>query len=366
MATSTDGALAGVRMERLGVVMTPEPGNAAEAWGVLNPASARDRNGDVFLFPRLVADGNESRIGRARVLYDGDGTPNGVERLGVALEPEESWERNHRTAGVEDPRITFVEALDAWVMTYTAYGPLGPRIALALSRDLGGWERLGPVSYRYDPGLGVDLNLYPNKDAVLFPEPVPGPSGPCYALLHRPMWDLGWIIEGEGEPLPRGLDDPRPGIWVSYVPAAEVEADPSALLRLQDHRLVALPEHPWEALKIGAGPPPLRIDGGWLLLHHGVTGALERGTDLQQAVHYAAGALLLDERDVSRVLARSPEPLLAPETQGERDGIVPNVVFPTALEPRGDGTSDVYYGMADSRIGVARLWLGEGSLPPTS
>ena len=38
----------------------------------------------------------------------------------------------------------------------------------------------------------------------------------------------------------------------------------------------------------------------------------------------------------------------------------------TALEPRGDGTADVYYGMADSRIGVARLWLGEGSLPPTS
>ena len=134
------------------------------------------------------------------------------------------------------------------------------------------------------------------------------------------MWDLGWLIEGEGEPLPRGLEDPRPGIWVSYVPAAEVEADPSALLRLQDHRLVALPEHPWEALKIGAGPPPLRVEGGWLLVHHGVTGVLERGTDLQQAVHYAAGAMLLDERDVSRVLARSTEPLLAPETTASVTG----------------------------------------------
>jgi beta-1,2-mannobiose phosphorylase / 1,2-beta-oligomannan phosphorylase len=36
-------------------------------------------------------------------------------------------------------------------------------------------------------------------------------------------------------------------------------------------------------------------------------------------------------------------------------GIVPNVVFPTALDERADGTADVYYGMADSRIGVARL-----------
>jgi predicted GH43/DUF377 family glycosyl hydrolase len=360
MPASTDGALAGLRMERLGVVMTPRPGDPAEAWGVLNPASARDRSGQVFLFPRLVAEGNESRVGRARVLYDGDGTPCGVERLGVALEPEESWERNQRTAGVEDPRITFLPALDAWVMTYTAYGPLGPRIALALSGDLEAWERLGPVTYRYDDGLGADLNLYPNKDAVLFPEPVPGPSGPRYALLHRPMWDLGWLIEGEGEPLPRGLDDPRPGIWVSYVPADEVEADPRALLRLRDHRLVALPEHPWEALKIGAGPPPLRVGGGWLLVHHGVTGALERGTDLQQAAFYSAGALLLDGRDVSRVLARSTEPLLAPVTAGEREGIVPNVVFPTALEPRGDGTADVFYGMADSRIGVARLTLPGG------
>ena len=73
MATSTDGVLAGVRMQRLGVVMAPDPDDPGEAWGVLNPASARDRDGDVFLFPRLVAEGNESRVGRARVLYDDGG-----------------------------------------------------------------------------------------------------------------------------------------------------------------------------------------------------------------------------------------------------------------------------------------------------
>jgi predicted GH43/DUF377 family glycosyl hydrolase len=55
------------------------------------------------------------------------------------------------------------------------------------------------------------------------------------------------------------------------------------------------------------------------------------------------------------VTARSSEPLLEPEAEGERDGIVPNVVFPTGIDERGDGTADVYYGMADSRIGVARL-----------
>ena len=54
------------------------------------------------------------------------------------------------------------------------------------------------------------------------------------------------------------------------------------------------------------------------------------------------------------MLARTAEPLLAPETEDERSGIVPNVVFPTAIEEI-DGVHFVFYGMADSRIGVAEL-----------
>ena len=105
-----------------------------------------------------------------------------------------------------------------------------------------------------NPGWASDLKLFPNKDAMFFPEPVPGPDGePCYAMLHRPMWDLSWIRAGEGEPLPHGLTDPRPGIWVSYVPAAAVRADIHALTHVRNHRLVALSEQPWESLKIGGG-----------------------------------------------------------------------------------------------------------------
>jgi len=36
---------------------------------------------------------------------------------------------------------------------------------------------------------------------------------------------------------------------------------------------------------------------------------------------------------------------------------VPRVVFPTGVDAREDGALDVYYGMADSRIGVARATL---------
>jgi predicted GH43/DUF377 family glycosyl hydrolase len=343
-------------MERIGVLMTADPSDPFEAWGVLNPASARGPDGELFLFPRLVAEGNVSRIGRARVICDGAGVPRSVERLGVVLQPDESWERNGSGGGVEDPRITYVSGLERYVMAYTAYGPLGPRVALAASTDLTDWDRLGPVSFTYDPRLGIDFQLVPNKDAMLFPEPVPGPDGePSYALIHRPMWDLSWVREGAGEPLPRGLDDPRPGIWVSYVSASAVGADIRALTRLAEHRLVALPEQPWESLKIGGGTVPVRVADGWLTLFHGVAGEFVRERVLQPKVRYAAGALVLDAADVSRVVARSATPLLEPELAQERDGIVPNVVFPTALEVISDTEAFVFYGMADSRIGVARL-----------
>ena len=60
------------RLERAGVIMTPEPGNPDEAEGVLNPASGRGADGELYLLPRLVADGNVSRVGLARVVaHDG-------------------------------------------------------------------------------------------------------------------------------------------------------------------------------------------------------------------------------------------------------------------------------------------------------
>ena len=88
-----------------GIVMSPLADEPREAGGVLNPASAH-RDGEAYLFPRLVAEGNFSRIGRARVVFDQSGTPVDVERLGMALEPEEAWELHAGGGGVEDPRIT--------------------------------------------------------------------------------------------------------------------------------------------------------------------------------------------------------------------------------------------------------------------
>ena len=284
-----------------------------------------------------------------------NGVPVGVERRGVVLAPDEGWERGANNAGVEDPRTTWVPSLGLHVMTYVAYGPLGPRLALAVSSDLTGWRRLGPVQFGYQPDLDTDLNLFPNKDAVFFPEPVPDPDGrPSYAMLHRPMWDLGWFRPGETVHLPAGVTDERPGIWISYVPADEVVADLGALARPRGHRCVAMSEYDFEELKIGAGPPPCASTRAGCSSTTACPGTSRPARGTGEHAAYAAGAMLLDPADPSRVLARTPEPILAPETEEERDGTVPNVVFPTAIEEV-DGVRYVFYGMADSKIGVARL-----------
>lgn len=353
--TVPDAATFPYALERLGVIMRPESDNPLEAEGVLNPATAWGPDGQLMLYPRLVAAGNVSRIGLAEVELV-DGVPVGVRRRGIVLEAERAWEHGVRHGGVEDPRITWVPSLSLHLMTYVAFGPLGPKPALAISRDGLQWERFGPIQFGYEDALDTDLNLFPNKDVVYFPEVVPGPDGvPSYALLHRPMWDFSFVRPGERPPLPAGVADDRASVWISYIAVADVERDLRALAHPSGHRFVAGPEFAWEALKIGAGPAPLRVDEGWLVIHHGVTGTVVGGAFVPQSdVEYVAGALLLDADDPSRVIARTSAPLLVPATAEETEGTVANVVFPTAIE-KIEGTHYVFYGMADSAIGVAAL-----------
>lgn len=340
-------------MRRLGVIMRGDPANPDEVLGVLNPATARAPDGRLLLFARVVAAGNYSRIGVAEVEFGAQGQPAGALRRGYALEPSEPYERNARTAGCEDPRITFVEPLGRYLMAYTAYGPLGPRIALAESADLLRWRRVGPAKFAFDPAQRVDFDLYDNKDAAIFPSAVRDPRGrPALALLHRPSHAQG------GMPvLPEGVAEPRASMWISYCDAEQAQRDPAALLVWRDHTLLAVPEQPWEETKIGAGTPPIRTPLGWLIVYHGVAGPILEGVDHQPHVRYCAGVMLLDLDDPRKVLYRSREPLLAPEAAEERAGVVPNVVFPTGIDLREPGQADVYYGMGDAAIGVARLTI---------
>jgi beta-1,2-mannobiose phosphorylase / 1,2-beta-oligomannan phosphorylase len=334
--------------------MEPDPADPREVEGVLNPAVVRGTNGELYLLPRLVAAGNYSRIGLARVIFDARGDPVGVERLGVVLEPQEPYEINSLTGGgVEDPRVVYLAARNCYVMLYTAYGPTGPRIASAVSGDLITWRRTGLV--RFETYHGIDIGELHNKDALLFPEPVPGPDGRlALALIHRPTVDaIACAKSGLMPPASSGRR--RPSMWISYAPIHEIISRRHVVFG--QHHLLATPQRPWEHVKIGGGAPPIRLSDGWLVLYHGVSGKIIEGIDQQQHARYNAGMLLLDLQDPRRVLYRSTQSVLAPTTAAERNGIVPRVVFPTGVDTRGESTIDIYYGMADTRIGVARYEL---------
>ena len=351
-------------LKRLGMLMEPEPGNPNEVEGVLNPAAVRGPDGALYLFPRLVAEGNYSRIGIARVRFNDDGEPVGVERLGIALEPEADYELHPGGGGCEDPRITFVEPLGRYLMTYAAFSFQGPRIAIAVSDDLFHWERLGLVTFA--PYHGIDFVHVDDKDASLFPVAVPNHCGKMQmGLLHRPLFPGTRPEEKIYHPTPRQVDLDHESIWISYCPMPLQSREPQPLGLFNSHHRLAAPAAAWERLKIGGGTPPILTRHGWLIVYHGVSATVAPSGEGRHLC-YSAGVMVLD-KDRPRVIRyRSPEPVLTPTLPQERIGTIGNVVFPTGIDRRDDigapDRFDVYYGMADNRIGVARLDVPQ-SLP---
>ena len=349
-----------LKLQRLGVIMEPEQGNEHEAEGVLNPAAVRGPDGELYLFPRLVAKGNYSRIGIAKVLFNEVGDPIGVKRMGIVLEPEADYEKRPDGGGCEDPRISYVEPLKHYIMTYVAFSPNGPRIALAQSKDLFHWERLGLATFaNYEHIVFNDIN---NKDSCIFPLPLKSPHHhyPSIGLLSRPLFP-GTSPEENMSKLDHEIREHHECIWISYC-HIEPESDnkPYHLPRFMSNEPLALPAEPWEQLKVGAGTPPVLCKHGWLVLYHGVSEP-NPPKDGKHQLSYSAGLMILDKDNPHKILYRSARPVLSPDLPSEQVGTIANVVFPTGIDRRDDigqpNRFDVYYGMADDRIGVARLDL---------
>jgi len=161
------------------------------------------------------------------------------------------------------------------------------------------WERMGIIL--------PDEN---NKDVVLFPGKVRG----RYALVHRRP----------------------PHIWIAYS---------DDLLHWDSHQILmrTRPGH-WDGWRIGAGGPPMYTDEGWVEIYHGV----------DDARVYRLGIAVFDLDDPTRVIFRQDDPILEPVEGWELYGDVPNVVFSCGQAEGPDGVY-VYYGAADSVIGVATL-----------
>ena len=273
------------------------------------------REDDVIeLDPRVVqrkADGlvRLTFISHLRVVYCGDG--RAVRSVdGPVFAPEAPWE----AFGVEDPRITPIG--DAWRIAYVAVSPHGVCAALASTRDFRSFERHGVI-------LPVE-----NKDVALFPERIGGE----YWCFHRPVCAMPFA---------------RPEMWLARSPD---------LLHWGGHQPFSPgPAGRWETGRMGASVPPFATPEGWLEIYHG--NIREEG-DGAAVGAYSAGAFLLDRDNPARMLARTPEPILLPEAAFEREGFLPNVVFPTGAVQR-DGTLLVYYGAADACVGMVEWRMAD-------
>jgi beta-1,2-mannobiose phosphorylase / 1,2-beta-oligomannan phosphorylase len=194
------------------------------------------------------------------------------------------------------------------------------RGALAVSKDMKNFEKRGPITSEHL----FDANI------TLFPEKINGK----FAMLHRPSNDIPSFYEG-GE---------RPGIHITFS---------EDMVNWENDKVLAKPEFSWEYAKIGAGPPPIKTEAGWLLIYHAVDARVIEGPYKRPWV-YRAGVMLLELDNPCKVIARSPHYIMEPETVFEMQGTVPNVVFPTGVVQR-DDTLFIYYGGADTVCCVATV-----------
>jgi len=266
-------------------------------WVKSDGLDLRDPRGVVLPngFSRLTS------VSHIRVARSSDGLSID-EVSGPVFAPSTEWGEY----GIEDARVT--KTGGRYYITYATISRRGVSAALASTTDFVTFVRHGIT---FPPE---------NKDMVLFPEQIRGD----YVALHRPA---------------NSTFSP-PQMWV---------ARSKDLIDWGRHQHLAGGVYDWEGGRIGAGPPPIKTDEGWLELHHGSGRSGPGGTGV-----YAGGAMLLDLEDPGRVLRRSPQPILVPEVDYELEGFVGDVVFPTGVVETGD-TLLVYYGAADTATAVVEL-----------
>lgn len=269
---------------------------------VFNAGATRLADGTTLLLCRVEDRTGHSHLCAARSRNGVDGWVIDTAptlRPSPEAHPEEVW-------GIEDPRITYVEELAQYAVTYTAYSRGGPGVALALTRDFRTFERHGLVMQPDD------------KDAALLPRRIDG----HFAMLHRPLTDLGAHI------------------WMSFSP------DPR---NWGGHKLILAARRGawWDANHIGLSPPLIETSRGWLMIYHGV-----RRTSA--GCLYRLGLALFDLDTASQCLLRGDSWVFGPEADYERQGDVGYVTFPCGYTLDGDGdTVNLYYGAADTSIALA-------------
>ena len=328
-----------LKIKRHGIILRPTK-LEFEDKGVFNPACIR-KGRNVYMFYRAWNKENRSTIGYCKL----EGPLKVVERAKKPfLYPEHDYEHN-----LEDPRIVLLDGI--YYLTYVAFDGRNVRIAYAVSKDLKRFEKKKVLSpeITYDKAedifrkcesklkeryflfesyfkdiVGKDAILW-DKDPFLFPKKINGK----FALVHRILPDMQVIYF-------KSFKELTLKYWKKYFKKLS--------------KFVILESKYWfESRNIGGGCPPIETDKGWLLIYHAVD-------DMDKGKTYRAGIALLDKKDPTKEIARLKEPFLSPEKKWEKEGIVPNVVFPTGAVIFGKRLY-IYYGAADKNIAVVSVSL---------
>ncbi|MEX2607285.1 MAG: glycoside hydrolase family 130 protein [Kiritimatiellia bacterium] len=224
---------------------------------------------------------------------------------------------------VYDPRITLFDdrGIVLCLALDTAHGVCG---VVASTRDFKTYECLS-------------ISTPDNRNMVMFPEKIKG----RYLRLERPF-----PIYGRGKP-----------------EAFEIWSSSSADLRdWGDTRLVLGSEEvPYSNCKIGPAAPPVLTEKGWLCTLH----AVEKVEDPLPAWHegwhkvYHGGLMLLDLEDPTRVIGLARQPLIRPELPHETHGFRGSVIFPCGMVLEENRDVKIYYGSADTCVGLVTAHLDE-------
>ena len=326
-------------MDEGNVVLESRPGVEFENEGVLNPACI-EKDGLIHMFYRAVKKGNFSTIGYCQL----KGNKVIIRNDFPLMIPEYHYESH----GIEDPRITCLDG--KYYMFYTAYDGKNALVAYATSSDLKTFAKKGLITPRIsydeaedifrDSGVlnkyiffekafkqnkGDDICLW-EKDTLLFPKKINGK----YAILHR-------ILPGIQICYFDDFDQLTQDFWRHY------------LKNLNDF-VVLDPKYNFENSYIGGGSVPIETDLGWLLIYHSVQEEIKEGKV------YHTCAALLDKNNPQKVIGRLSHPLFSPKNDWEKRGVIDNVVFPTGAIVKND-VLYIYYGAADTRIGVKSISL---------
>lgn len=350
-------------------LLTPKDMGIEEDGLVFNPGVLQKSN-SIFIFPRIVDSSNRydrkngyvSRIGLARMKENFEIKP----LSSSFILPDKPYDKR----GVEDPRVNLVDG--EYLITYTALEEGAWR-----GKNKVGVIHLKHMEFTRREGyekLGVLKLCSSNKDAVFGPRRALNPisGNEEYFLLHRASWtkeclkeikgkifykygdkflefaeEFEFYVQRNGKYAKENLLKIAPqkeSIWISFS-----EEHPLKALKKEKNTFLqhlTLLEPLQNCVKVGAGPPPIETDEGFLLIFHEVE---KTGNERM----YTAKFALLDKENPTKVIARSKKFAVRPEYEFERKGEVNNVIFPTGVAREfGDRGDIVFYGAADRYVGA--------------